>query len=108
MRTNAGSKRERINIMTGNPTTDSEGNPVNKYGEKVASVWARVQTDVGRTEFQMMKHVASESSHIFTVNFRRDFDVKMKIDWRGSMWNIHDILPGEDKFDMKMPASRIQ
>ncbi len=111
MRADAGSKRERIAIMTGAPTTDAEGNPVNKYGEKVTSVWARVQPSSaagGRGEFQAMKHMASEVSHVFTVNFRLDFNVKMKIDWRGSMWNIHEIQPDESKFDMRLMASRVQ
>src|SRR6185436_18201051 len=91
-----GKRNEWIVVHSGRAATDGEGNPVNKYGEKVMSGWARARSVSGR-EFESKKSISTEISWKFETNYRRDITRLMKIEWNGSMWNIHDIERMEDK-----------
>lgn len=104
---NAGAKREWIVIKSMIETTDSEGNPVKSWATTVTSMWARVKSLTGR-EFESVKSINSEIAKKFEVPYRTDLTVLMRVEWNGSNWNIHDIQPTEDKFDMALYASRVQ
>lgn len=104
-----GQKRERVEIQRATETADAEGQPVKDPWLKVVTVWARVESLTGR-EFESVKAISSEISKRFTVNYRRDLTVKMRVVWLfdRSAWNIHDIQPDETKFDMAIYASRVK
>lgn len=103
----AGLMRERIAFYSFTETVSSEAQPVKSAPVTVATVWARVSSLNGR-EFEAMKAISAEAAWKFTVNFRTDITVLMKIFWRNATWNIHDIQPDEDKFYMAIFASKVQ
>ena len=101
-----GLKRERVQIQEAVETADAEGQAVKNW-VKYVDTWAEVSALTGR-EYESMKQINSEISNKFTVSYRRDITVKMRLMWQLQQWNIHDIQPTADKFDMRIYTSRVK
>ena len=111
-----GMKRERIEIQVPTTEADSEGQPIKDWA-KHCETWASVRPLTGR-EYESMRQINSEISKVFEMNYRREMvqrqqdaevsAVKMRIVWVGDNWNIHDIQPDEEKFNMKIFAARVK
>ncbi len=101
-----GAKDQRVQIQEAIETANAEGQPVKEW-IKYVDTWAEVSSLTGR-EYESMKQINSEISNKFTINYRRDITVKMRVMWQTQQWNIHDIQPTSDRFDMRLYASRVK
>lgn len=101
-----GKKRERLTVELATETADSEGQMV-KTWVAFRTMWARAEFLMGR-ELDAMQKINAEITTRFTVNYQNDLTEKMRIKWRLLNWNIHAILPTEDKFDMAIFASKVE
>lgn len=101
-----GLKRERVLIESFSESADAEGQPVKTWLTFITE-WARAEFLSGR-ELEAMQKINAEISVKFTTNYRADVTEKMRLYWRNDYWNIHAILPTEDKFDMALMASKVK
>lgn len=101
-----GDKRERLLIQSCTEIADAEGHPV-KTWRTLTTAWARAEYLSGQ-ELEAMQKINAEIAVKFTVNYRPEVNEKMRVQWRGSTWNIHGVLPAEDKFDMRLAVSKVE
>lgn len=107
MREPIGKKRERIVIQAPQESVDSSGYPAKTWTEH-ARLWARA-TFLRGVELEAMQKINAATWIRFTIRYRHnDLTEKMRIVWRNENWNIHSILPTEDKFDMALTASKVE
>jgi SPP1 family predicted phage head-tail adaptor len=104
-KTDIGEKDERIVIESATRSVDGEGQPIPTW-TTFATVWAFAEFDTGH-ELEQMDKINSQTALRLTVNYRTDIDVKMRVNWRSSYWNINAILP-TDKFDMTLKCSKVE
>jgi SPP1 family predicted phage head-tail adaptor len=107
-----GAKRDRIAIQSATPTVDAEGEPIEVWATFV-EVWARAEFLSGR-ELEAMQKINAEISVRLTVNRRTDVITKHRVLWKSPVdaaaeaWNIHAIIPSEDKFDMALLVGKVE
>lgn len=102
----SGARREQIVIQSSTASADSGGQPIKSWST-LATVWARAEYLTGR-ESEGMSKINAATNMKFTVNYRTDVTPAMRISWRSKFWNIEAVLPGEDKFDMRLLASKVE
>jgi head-tail adaptor len=107
-----GAKRERITIQVGTPTVDAEGEPIVLWAT-FTEVWARAEFLSGR-ELEAMQKINAEISVRLTVNRRTDLLTTHRVLWKSPVdaaaeaWNIHAIIPTEDRFDMALLVGKVE
>lgn len=108
-----GAKTERIVIQYPVEAADFEGQPIKNWIDLVSGTWAAFEFLAGR-ELEAMQKINTEINAKFRTSLRRDVTTKMRIQWKGpasaavESWNIHQVQPADDKFDMYLMVSKVQ
>lgn len=101
-----GDLRERVTLKTvARSTVDAEGQSVVTETD-IGTCGARCEYLEGR-ELEMMQKINAAIQVRMTLPYRTDITETSRIVWRGATWNIHALLPDEDKFFMKALVSRV-
>lgn len=99
-----GKLRERIVIEFASTNTDVEGQPIRSWST-LATVWARAEFLSGR-ELETLQKIDARTAVRFTIRYRTDVTALMRVTWRSSTWNIHTILPFEDRHYTRLITSK--
>ena len=91
---NPGQFKHRIKIFTENETEDDDGfrakNPVN-----VCEVWCAIKTIRG-TEYFASATTQKENFYRFIIRYRSGIDSRMKIDYKGRIFEIESVLNDDE------------
>lgn len=103
-----GQMRERVTIQEYALSDDGAGGRVKAWADLSESpaVWAHVKSASGAEGIQEGRTVAT-ASVVFTIRNRLDLDERMRINWRGTAYDIRSILSASygDQY-LKIEAER--
>ncbi len=106
MASGTGQYRERIIVQVNTPSVDAEGQAIASWAT-YKTVWGRVRFVDGR-ELEGMQKVNARIEAEVTTQYRTDITVLHRLSWRSAFWNIHTILPNENKFSMRLLVSKVE
>lgn len=100
-----GQMRERIAIQSVTEANNSVGEPIKTWSTFI-TVWTRARFLSGR-ELEAAAKINEQIQVEFQVRYRTTLNEKMRVAWRSKNWNIHAILPDEDKVMARILASEV-
>lgn len=85
-----GSFRNKITIFRELPRENENGFPI-ETREEICRVWTAIKTVRG-TEYVEAAAVQSENTYRFIIHYREGIDPRMKIDYKGRIFDIESVL----------------
>lgn len=92
---NSGSFRNKITIYKEVTGEDEDGFPIDNAKEVIANVWTAIKTVRG-TEYVSAAATQNENTYRFIIRYRSDVDPRMKIDFKGRIFDIESVLNDDE------------
>jgi head-tail adaptor len=107
-----GAKDQWVVIQAGTPTVDAEGEPIMAWST-LTEGWASAEFLSGR-ELEAMQKINTDIVVRLTRALRRDVTTKHRVAWKSPVaseveyWNIHEIRPTKNRFDMALYVGKVE
>lgn len=92
---NSGSFRNKIVIFSEVDGEDKDGFPITNARREICIVWCAIKTVRG-TEYVSAAATQNENIYRFIIRYRPGIDARMKIDFKGRIFDIQSVLNDDE------------